>query len=352
MTLIERDLNGGGQWGAGRFSDHTEKTLDRLREDRPGLFALLQEKGIIPGAASISIGELYRRYTEAAKAEGQSARTFRTKETTFKHVFQYWGRDRDAATLTGQDAQSYINWLTTQAPVRGRDKRGYSPATKAADIKVLRAVWNWARKAGLLANAPFSEVVRGGFVNVERGFYVDGDTSRRVLDACPSQEWRALFALYRYGGLRSREALILRWRDVDLEKGFMTVRSPKTERVGKGARVTPIFPQLRRELDAWKQEVETSGLIVDADARVISRYSPDSNVGTSLKKIILKAGAEPWPRLLQNLRASATTDIIQRYKPAEESAWLGHSPLVSLQHYQRTTQDAFNAALTDETLFG
>lgn len=351
LALIERDLNGGGQWSAGRFSDHTQKTLDRLREDRPKLFALLQDKGFIPGGASITIGELYREYVNAAKAGGQKAQTLNTKETTFKHVFEYWGRDRDAATLTPKDAQGYINWLSTQAAVRGREEQGYSQATKAADIKVLRAVWNWARKAGLLANDPFSEIKRPGFVNAERSYYVDGDKARRVLDACPSQEWRALFALYRFGGLRANEALILRWRDVDFEAGRLTIRSPKTERNGRGARVAPLFPRLRQELEAWRDEAEKQGLTADEDARVIARYSPGSNAGTSLKKIILKAGLTPWPRLLQNLRASAATDISQECGPINESAWLGHSPLVSLQHYQQSTQGAFKDALAKD-IFG
>lgn len=347
LTLIERDLNGGGQWGAGRFSDHTEKRLERLREDRPKLFALLQEKGYIPGAASITLGELYRKYREAAKAKGDAPRTLITKETTFNHVFEYWGRDRDAATLTTQDAQGYANWLTTTATVKGRDKKGYSPATKAADIKVLRAVWNWAREAELLTNAPFSKVKRGDFVNSERLFYVDGDTSRRVLDACPSQEWRALFALYRFGGLRAAEALLLRWGDVDFKAGKITVRSPKTKHVGKGTRQTPLFPQLRKELEAWKREADAS-----PDDRVISRFSEQTNPGPLLRKILQKAGITPWPRLIQNLRASATMDITRCCKPSDESEWLGHSALVSLQHYQRSTQDAFNAALANENLFG
>lgn len=347
LTLIERDLNGGGQWGAGRFSDHTEKRLERLREDRPKLFALLQEKGYIPGAASITLGELYRKYREAAKAKGDAPRTLITKETTFNHVFEYWGRDRDAATLTTQDARGYVNWLTTTATVKGRDRKGYSPATKAADIKVLRAVWKWARETKLLANDPFFEVKRGSFINSERLFYVDGDTSRRVLDACPSQEWRALFALYRFGGLRAAEALILRWRDVDFKAGKITVRSPKTEHVGKGARQTPLFPQLRKELEAWKREADAS-----PDDRVISRFSEQTNPGPLLSKILRKAGIPLWPRLIQNLRASATMDITRHCRPTDESEWLGHSALVSLQHYQRSTRDAFDAALANENLFG
>ena len=36
-----------------------------------------------------------------------------------------------------------------------------------------------------------------------------------ILEACPDQEWRTLFALVRYGGLRCpSEVLKLKWSDI------------------------------------------------------------------------------------------------------------------------------------------
>jgi integrase len=41
----------------------------------------------------------------------------------------------------------------------------------------------------------------------------------------------------------------LRWSDVNWDKGRMTVRSPRTEHhKGKDARLVPLFPEVRREL--------------------------------------------------------------------------------------------------------
>ena len=67
-----------------------------------------------------------------------------------------------------------------------------------------------------------------------------------VIDACPDAEWRLLFALSRFGGLRCpSEHLSLRWADVDWQRSRIRVRSPKTEHhPGGESRLIPIFPEL------------------------------------------------------------------------------------------------------------
>ena len=44
------------------------------------------------------------------------------------------------------------------------------------------------------------------------------DEAEKVLKACPDAQWKLLFALSRYGGLRCpSEHLALTWGDIDLE---------------------------------------------------------------------------------------------------------------------------------------
>ncbi|MFN6138978.1 MAG: hypothetical protein ACK480_10850, partial [Planctomycetota bacterium] len=42
---------------------------------------------------------------------------------------------------------------------------------------------------------------------------------------------------------------------------------------------------------------------------VFPDHRGDSHLRTTLEKIILRAGVTPWPKLWQNLRASAATDL-------------------------------------------
>ena len=118
-----------------------------------------------------------------------------------------------------------------------------------------------------------------------------------MLEACPDAQWRLLFALSRFGGLRCpSEHLSLRWANVDWERGRMTVRSPKTEHFeGRDSRVVPIFPELRPYLDQVWEEAEPG------TEYVITRYrGGNANLRTQLERIIRQAGLQVWPKLFQN----------------------------------------------------
>ncbi len=71
---------------------------------------------------------------------------------------------------------------------------------------------------------------------------------------------RALLAALTFGGLRLGEAQALRWRDVDLERGTITVRAAKTD---AGVRVVNILPVLNDELgDHWTRIDPASDALV------------------------------------------------------------------------------------------
>ena len=57
------------------------------------------------------------------------------------------------------------------------------------------------------------------------------------------------------------------------------------------------------------------------------------NLRTYLERIIGNAGHTLWARLLQNLRASCSTDWVEKYPSHVVAKWLGHSPKVAALHY-------------------
>ena len=73
----------------------------------------------------------------------------------------------------------------------------------------------------------------------------------RVMDKAPDDGWKLLIALGRYGGLRiPSEVVGLKISDIDLERGRITIASPKTEKQGKSKRVIPLWPELRPLIEA------------------------------------------------------------------------------------------------------
>jgi integrase len=66
---------------------------------------------------------------------------------------------------------------------------------------------------------------------------------------------RALLATLTFAGLRIGEALSLRWRDVDLARGTITIRAAKTD---AGLRTVNVLPALHDELAEYRTRAENT----------------------------------------------------------------------------------------------
>ncbi len=67
-----------------------------------------------------------------------------------------------------------------------------------------------------------------------------------------------------------------------------------------------------------------------------------------MKKIIVRAGLEPWPKTFQNCRASRQTELVARFPLHVVCAWLGNSEAVAMEHYLQVTDDDFKRAVNGQ----
>ena len=171
---------------------------------------------------------------------------------------------------------------------------------------------------------------------------IDRELVEKVMHALPNTEWRLLFALMRFGGLRCpTEIVALTWDDVKWAEDKIRVPSPKTEHhEGKDFRVAPIFPELRPYLeDAWN-------LAENGEKYVITRYrNSNANLRTQFKRYMDRAGIKTWPKLFQNLRSSCSTEIRREFPAHVAAAWFGHSVPIANKHYWQVTDDDFARAV-------
>ncbi|MBI1311903.1 tyrosine-type recombinase/integrase [bacterium] len=143
-----------------------------------------------------------------------------------------------------------------------------------------------------------------------------------ALEYCPDHEWRLLFALSRFGGLRCpSEHVGLRWGDIQWSENRMVVTSPKTEHYAGGeSRVVPLFPELRPHLEEAFERATPGAEFVLTKCRDI-----DKNLRTHLLRIIRKVGLSPWPKLFQNLRSTRETELAEDFPLHVVCAWIGNS---------------------------
>jgi integrase len=246
-------------------------------------------------------------------------------------LVEYFGADRDLSSITAGDCDDWVLWL----------KERYAGATVGKTVKWGKQFFRAAVRKKLIPENPFEDVKPPGMANESRKFFVDRQTAYKVLDACPDAEWRLLFALSRFGGLRCpSEHLALEWADVDWERGRFRVRSPKTEHhEGKGERWVPIFPELRPYLE------EAFELAPEGAVYVIGRWrDTNKNLRTQLRRILRRAGVAPWPRLFHNLRASRETELAAEYPLHVVCAWVGNTERIAAKHYLQVTEDYFQRA--------
>lgn len=157
-----------------------------------------------------------------------------------------------------------------------------------------------------------------------------------VLEACPDTDWRLIFALSRYAGLRCpTEVLGLRWTDIDWERGRLRIDSVKT-----GLRSCPLFPEVRAVLAEAFERAEPGAL------HCVTRYRDSAaNLRTQAHRIIERAGLEPWPKTFVNLRSTRRTELQERFPSHVVNTWLGHSEKVAERHYLQVTDEHWGRAV-------
>lgn len=194
----------------------------------------------------------------------------------------------------------------------------------------------------VIAENPFAKIPSSPIGNPKRSYHVSRDEAAKVLEACPDADWRCIFSLVRFGGLRCpSEVMRLRWEDVLWDRDRMIVHSPKTERhESRENRVVPLFPELREVLE------ERFELAEKGDIRVVTRYTENhcGNLRTQMTRIIKRAGIKPWPRIFHNLRATRQTELEEQFPSHVVCAWIGNTETVARKHYLQVTDRHFDAA--------
>ena len=285
---------------------------------------------------AIPLSRFLDDYFASAVVKASTAVTY---GQTRQALIQFFGESRPLRSIEPADADKWRQWLKSHETPEGIKK--LADSTISRRVKCARQMFKRAGKWKLIAENPFADVIAGSQSNKARRFFVTREMADKILDTCPDTQWKLLFALSRFGGLRCpSEHLALKWADVDWEHGRLRVPSCKTEHIeGGDCRFIPLFPELRELLMKAFDEAEpgTEHIITRCrDAR--------QNLRTQLERIIKRAGLKSWPKLFHNLRATRQTELAEKYPIHVVCAWLGNSRAVAQEHYLQVTDAHFTQA--------
>jgi integrase len=171
-----------------------------------------------------------RRHKPSARYAGQCQSTLR-RFTEF--VKAQNGKVKEIAQITRTLARAFLD---------AEAERGVTGKTWNDTLKLLRATFKYLLPAG--AANPFGEVPTKDTETVFRKPFSPEELKAIVAVAKDDEFIRPIIVTGMCTAMRRGDCCLLEWKDVDLGKGFITVKTSKT---GQTVDI-PVFPMLHQEL--------------------------------------------------------------------------------------------------------
>lgn len=303
-----------------------------------GLRGRLEALGLVARRANLktyTVDEWVQRYIKS-RPDVKEITKGKWENAANKLAIFFKGQYIDDVTI--QQAKDFRVYLKSECELQENTLRRL--------IGLSRQFFNSAIEASLITKNPFMGQSVAVRANPARFFYVTQEMALKVLTACPDSQWRLIFGLARWGGLRCPSEIIrLKWQDIDFEHNQFRVHALKTEHhADSGIRTVPMFPELKPLFqDAFDEAPEGAVYCVPRS------MDKGVNLRTQMERIIRRAGLDPWPKLFQNCRSTRETELFKMTGGNVKAvcSWIGNSPEVAMQHYAQVTEaDLQEAAKT------
>ena len=305
-------------------------TADWLRKTGQKIHDKLAAVGLVASRSSSGLRDFMAEYMADGKtSDGRpAAKNTLKKWKQAQQVLDEFFGNKNLREISHDDAVKFRRWLDTKT---------LGENGKRTHISVAKMFLNAAKRRKLVDENPFEFQKASLVLDRSRDFYLSTANAAKIIAACPDTQWKLIFALWRFAGLRKMEIFQLRWEHVLWDQGRMLVTIPKTaHHEGKGSRFVPIgdiLPWLEAAFDEAREGTQ----------RVVTRFTESNvNLAKPFEKIIESAGLTVWPKLIQNLRASCETDWLDAGNPAHVVArWIGHSVKVQNDNYAQVDDHHF-----------
>jgi integrase len=295
-------------------------------------------------------------YRDGVKVSGK--RSIAPVKSALKPLLEYFGR-RHIRSIKSKDLENYrktrlaadveieINVKKKQLDEKtgkqktviekGKLKRPRKVATVNRELALLRTVLNFAVQNDWLIKNPFAK--SPGLVSakaeVERDRILTFDEEKRLLAVCTDQRahLRPLLICALDTAMRRGEMFKMRWRDVDLEAGEITI--PQTNTKTDAARTVGVTPRLKAELEKlWEKGVQNPDALV---------FGITNTVKGAWETACRLAGVKNFR--LHDCRHAATTRFIAAGVPHVEVMKItGHTQLKTFLRYLNITPETARSA--------
>lgn len=219
------------------------KVLAEIRGQDPGAEKAIQQIVALKTGAKIEFPKLEDLYDHWKRIP-------RRKKPTARYAKQCQGALKNFVDWVHEEKPHLVHFVQVtpamaQAYLEYREKQGVSTKTWNDTLKLLRATFKHLHPQLPEGQNPFHRFVTRTLETVNRHPFTPEEMNR-ILDACAEDDFiRPVIVTGMCTAMRRGDCCLLRWEDVDLKSGFITVKTSKT---GETVDI-PILGLFRGELE-------------------------------------------------------------------------------------------------------
>ena len=264
MASIHRDPRGKSPYWycAYRLPNGKQVFKSTKQSDKRKAMEVCLALGRASGAAvrgELSEDHARRLLNEILEKAGGQALAYRTVKDFFQEwlaskrltkaattAARYSGISKDFLSFLGPRAEVSIGSISATEIHRFRDREvqlGKTQSSANLALKTLRAVFNSARKQGIISNNPAEAVETFDAYRECRDVFTTEQVTSMLKVA--SFEWRGMILLGYYTGARISDCAQMRWSNVDLPNRLIRFSPQKTKRGNKRKEIVcPVHEEL------------------------------------------------------------------------------------------------------------
>lgn len=232
---------------------------------------------------SVRLDELGEEWARIPRKHKPNARYASQCVSTLRRFAEFVRKENPKA-----DELAHVTRVVARAFMDEETKRGVTAKTWNDTLKLLRATFKYLLPAGAIN--PFSDTPTKDTETVFRKPFTPEELKAIVETAKDDDFIRPILVTGMCTAMRRGDCCLLKWKDVDLARRFITVKTAKT-----GVTVSiPIFPMLRDELEAWKRQHGGKGDgYVFPEQAAMYQENPDGITWRVKKVLVVALGESP-----------------------------------------------------------